>query len=83
MKLLDSVMKESQRMNPANLVRFTRYVQKPVTLSDGTHLPAGYLIEAPHALAVMDPELYRNPEVRLAWIYRGFHPYKYQKGKRS
>ncbi|KAF3068388.1 Ent-kaurene oxidase [Daldinia childiae] len=62
MKLLDSVMKESQRMNPANLVRFTRYVQKPVTLSDGTHLPAGYLIEAPHALAVMDPELYHNPE---------------------
>ncbi|OTB14586.1 hypothetical protein K445DRAFT_318993 [Daldinia sp. EC12] len=62
MKLLDSVMKESQRLNPANLVRFTRYVQKSVTLSDGTYLPAGYLIEAPHALAVMDPELYDNPE---------------------
>ena len=33
MKLLDSVMKESQRTNPGNLVRFVRYVDKPVTLT--------------------------------------------------
>lgn len=63
MKLLDSVMKESQRMNPGSMIRFQRYVAKPVTLSDGTHLPAGYMIETPHALAVQDPEVYRNPEV--------------------
>jgi cytochrome P450 len=63
MKLLDSVMKESQRTNPGNLVRFVRYVDKPVTLSDGTHLPAGSMIEAPHSNIVQDPQLYTNPEV--------------------
>ncbi|KAH6654487.1 ent-kaurene oxidase [Truncatella angustata] len=62
MKLLDSVMKESQRTNPGNLVRFVRYVDKPVTLSDGTHLPVGAMIEAPHANIVQDPQLYSNPE---------------------
>lgn len=65
MKLLDSVMKESQRVNPGSLVRFQRYVDKPVTLSDGTHLPAGYMIETPHALAVQDPTVYQNPEVSV------------------
>ncbi|KAI5918729.1 ent-kaurene oxidase [Camillea tinctor] len=62
MKLLDSVMKESQRVNPASLIRFQRWVAKPVTLSDGTHLPAGVMIEYPHALAVQDPFSYENPE---------------------
>ncbi|KAI1776976.1 cytochrome P450 [Hypoxylon cercidicola] len=62
MKLLDSVMKESQRVNPGSLIRFQRYVSKPVTLSDGTHLPAGYMIETAHALAVQDPSVYQNPE---------------------
>ncbi|KAK6079931.1 ent-kaurene oxidase [Seiridium cupressi] len=62
MKLLDSVMKESQRTNPGNLVRFVRYVDKPVTLSDGTQLPAGSMIEAAHANIVQDPQLYSNPE---------------------
>ncbi|KAF3018969.1 hypothetical protein E8E14_012215 [Neopestalotiopsis sp. 37M] len=62
MKLLDSVMKESQRMNPGNLVRFIRVVEKPVTLSDGTHLPAGTHIESAHASIVQDANLYSNPE---------------------
>ncbi|KAI1632917.1 ent-kaurene oxidase [Biscogniauxia mediterranea] len=62
MKLLDSVMKESQRVNPGSLVRFQRWVAKPVTLSDGTRLPAGVMIETPHALAVQDPLSYENPE---------------------
>ncbi|KAI1338803.1 ent-kaurene oxidase [Xylariaceae sp. FL0016] len=62
MKLLDSVMKESQRINPGSLIRFQRWVNKPVTLSDGTQLPANVMIETPHALAVNDPEIYQNPE---------------------
>lgn len=64
MKLLDSVMKESQRTNPGNLVRFVRYIDKPLTLSDGTHLPVGAMIEAPHSSFIQDPQLYTNPEVR-------------------
>lgn len=68
MKMLDSVMKESQRINPGSLNRFLRYVAKPVTLSDGTHLPAGYMVETAHALTVSDPDLYPNPEVRALHI---------------
>ncbi|KAI1845355.1 hypothetical protein JX266_008450 [Neoarthrinium moseri] len=62
MKLLDSTMKESQRINPGNLVRFVRYVNQPVTLSDGTHLSPGSMIEAPYGEIAADPELYTNPE---------------------
>ncbi|KAI1878121.1 hypothetical protein JX265_002489 [Neoarthrinium moseri] len=62
MKLLDSVMKESQRLNPGSLVRFVRYVEKPVTLSDGTHLPSGSMIESPYGSIVQDPTLYTNPQ---------------------
>lgn len=82
MKLLDSVMKESQRFNPGSIgssekgtishnlkladtsqVRFTRFVNKDITLTDGTHLPAGSWVEANHGAIVADPALYSNPEV--------------------
>ena len=43
--------------------RFQRFVQQPVTLQDGTLLPAGVIIEAPHIAVTQDPELYPNPEV--------------------
>ncbi|KAI1860426.1 hypothetical protein JX265_009825 [Neoarthrinium moseri] len=62
MRLLDSVMKESQRTNPVNLVRFIRIVEKPVTLSDGTYLPPGTHIESAHASILQDRNLYSNPE---------------------
>jgi hypothetical protein len=47
------------------IVRFVRYVDKPLTLSDGTHLPSGSMIEAPHSSIVSDPTLYSNPEVGI------------------
>lgn len=76
MKFLDSVMKESQRMNPGNLgefysilsllypyqlkasllVRFVRYVDKSVTLKDGTYLPAGSTIQSNHVAILRDPK---------------------------
>lgn len=62
MKLLDSTMKESQRVNPGSLVRFQRYAFKPITLSDGSHIPAGSFIQAPHAHIVKDPTYYPEPE---------------------
>ncbi|OWY45282.1 cytochrome P450 [Alternaria alternata] len=52
MKLLDSAMKESQRMNP---------VSDPlanITLSDGTIIPKGYKLAVEHRL--QDPTLYPN-----------------------
>lgn len=41
MKLLDSAMKESQRLHPLNMINMQRKVTKNVTLSDGTFLPKG------------------------------------------
>ncbi|RYP90191.1 hypothetical protein DL770_003727 [Monosporascus sp. CRB-9-2] len=47
MKLLDSVMRESQRFNPAAIVRFVRKVMKPLRFSDGTEIPVGSNIALP------------------------------------
>ncbi|TLD31567.1 hypothetical protein PspLS_03008 [Pyricularia sp. CBS 133598] len=58
MKLLDSTMKESHRMNPSGFGRFVRYVRKPITLSDGTHLPADTLIEVPWYPVTRDETVY-------------------------
>ncbi|KAK1522866.1 ent-kaurene oxidase [Colletotrichum paranaense] len=47
MKLLDSVLRESQRFNPASLISFMRTITKPVTLKDGTQLLPGTNIAVP------------------------------------
>ncbi|EZG00764.1 hypothetical protein H106_08792 [Trichophyton rubrum CBS 735.88] len=41
MKLLDSVIKESQRLKPAGLLSMKRYVKESITLSDGLVVPKG------------------------------------------
>lgn len=69
MKLVDSVMRESQRMNPPFLDSFRRYTLKPITLADGTRIPAGCLIGAANKAVLMDPELYPNPTT--------FDPYRF------
>ncbi|KAL8286075.1 hypothetical protein RB600_010181 [Gaeumannomyces tritici] len=62
MKLLDSVLKESQRANPTGFGRFSRRVLKPLVLSDGTEIPAGTTIEVAHGSMAMDPAIFPNPE---------------------
>ncbi|OAA63267.1 ent-kaurene oxidase [Niveomyces insectorum RCEF 264] len=69
MKLVDSVMRESQRLNPLFLDAFRWYTLKLVTLRDGTYIPAGCLIEAANKAVLMDPVLYPNPTV--------FDPYRF------
>nr|J7FIP8.1 RecName: Full=Cytochrome P450 monooxygenase idtP; AltName: Full=Indole-diterpene biosynthesis cluster protein P; Flags: Precursor [Claviceps paspali]AFO85418.1 P450 monooxygenase [Claviceps paspali] len=44
MKQLDSVMRESQRINPVGEFTFRRIVRKPITLSDGFQLHPGQQI---------------------------------------
>ena len=61
MKLLDSVMRESQRQNPSNIVRMQRCVLKPLRLSDGTKIPAGTSLAVPALPTLQDPELYPEP----------------------
>lgn len=48
---------------------FRRYVYKPITLKDGTHIPAGTHIETPSLPVLHDPDHYPDPEV--------FNPYRF------
>ncbi|KAJ5139157.1 uncharacterized protein N7515_004005 [Penicillium bovifimosum] len=41
LKLMDSVLKESQRMHPVSLTSITRLAHREVVLSDGTVIPKG------------------------------------------
>lgn len=61
LRLLDSVMKESQRFNPPRIVSMKRVTMAPHTLSDGTRVPRGATIGVP-VLGMMDPERYHDPE---------------------
>ncbi|KAH0422023.1 hypothetical protein CcaCcLH18_13060 [Colletotrichum camelliae] len=63
MKLLDSVMRESQRFNPASLISFLRTITKPVTLKDGTFLPTGTNIAVPMVGPLQDDSHYTDPNL--------------------
>ncbi|KAI3323903.1 cytochrome P450 [Xylariaceae sp. AK1471] len=60
LRLMDSFLKESQRVTPLFTVTMNRYVEQPVILSDGTTIPKG------HRMAVVgdfaNPEIYPEPE---------------------
>ncbi|KAF7594216.1 hypothetical protein BBP40_009920 [Aspergillus hancockii] len=75
MKLMDSVMKESQRTNPVSLMdivfiaALNRITSKEVVLSDGTYIPKGAnLVVSSHIL--QDETIYPN-----AHVYDGFRFY--------
>ncbi|KAK1563972.1 cytochrome P450 [Colletotrichum navitas] len=70
MKLLDSVMKESLRLNP-NLMITPRTLLKPVEFSDGTKLAAGLNVCVAGYAALQDGEFYENPST--------FDPYRFLK----
>ncbi|KAG6162550.1 hypothetical protein E4U11_002596 [Claviceps purpurea] len=59
MKLLDSCIKESQRMKPLAMISMGRRVETDVTLSDGIFLPKGSLT-AFSCQRRWDPTLYAN-----------------------
>ncbi|KAJ1328953.1 ent-kaurene oxidase [Microdochium nivale] len=70
MKLLDSVMRESQRFSPVSVGAFRRAVLHDITLSDGTVLPRGSRLVVPQQGVNMDPELYPEPEK--------YNPYRFR-----
>ncbi|GME48301.1 Cytochrome P450 [Neofusicoccum parvum] len=47
MKLLDSCMKESQRLHTVGALAMNRRIEEAMTLSDGTHLPKGACLGIP------------------------------------
>jgi len=61
MKMLDSVLKESQRMRPINETSLQRLAISNVKLSDGTVLPRGGLMAVASSRRY-DPKYYPNPE---------------------
>jgi cytochrome P450 len=60
--LMDSIMKESQRLNPVVLVTFERYLWSDVQASDGTVIPAHTTVGVPAYAISMDPSIYPDPE---------------------
>lgn len=61
MKLLDSVMRETMRLNPTNATRWMRRANRPVHLRDGTVIPAGAVFRVLAAPPLYDPALYPDP----------------------
>ncbi|KAF7182960.1 hypothetical protein CNMCM7691_002704 [Aspergillus felis] len=59
LKLMDSVMKETQRMNPVSIALLQRFALADITLSDGTYIPKGAMcIVSTHTLS--DESIYPN-----------------------
>ncbi|KAF2764143.1 putative cytochrome P450 [Teratosphaeria nubilosa] len=58
---LDSIMKESQRLNPLLLITFERVIHEDYKLSDGFVIPAHTTIGIPTIALNMDPHLYPDP----------------------
>ncbi|RPA95180.1 cytochrome P450 [Choiromyces venosus 120613-1] len=70
MRKTDSFLKESMKAR-LGLLTFNRKVMKSLTLSDGTYLPKGTLIAAPHSIFSTDPDYIEDPEA-----FDGFRWYK-------
>ncbi|RAH47815.1 cytochrome P450 monooxygenase ftmG [Aspergillus brunneoviolaceus CBS 621.78] len=60
--LMESVMKESQRLEPATLISMFRVAKETVTLQDGTPIPKGTHLAFANDLR-LDATLYPEPEV--------------------
>ncbi|KAI1322691.1 cytochrome P450 [Xylariaceae sp. FL0255] len=60
LKIMDSFLKESQRYTPLSSNSMNRYVERELTLSDGTKIPAGSRIVV--AGNYRDPEIFEEPD---------------------
>ena len=58
LRLLDSFMKESQRLSPIALTFFTRKTSVPITLSDGFHIPKRTHLTCNEQIPPTDPEVW-------------------------
>ncbi|KAJ5300310.1 uncharacterized protein N7443_005312 [Penicillium atrosanguineum] len=72
--LMESVMKESQRLEPATLISMFRVAKEKVTLEDGTIIPKGTSLAFANELR-LDPSMYPDPEK--------FDGYRFQNMRKS
>ncbi|KAF2994023.1 hypothetical protein E8E14_001934 [Neopestalotiopsis sp. 37M] len=79
MKLLDSVLKESQRMKPTEVVSMTRLALEEVELSDGTVIPANSGL-AVSAHRMWDEQVHAHPE---QWDPYRFYRMREEPGKQN
>ncbi|KAF2088200.1 cytochrome P450 [Saccharata proteae CBS 121410] len=75
LSLLDSFVKESQRINPLGYTTFRRRVMRDLALSDGTVLPTGTLLEI--NVHSRDRDLVQDPDVFDGFRY---HRLRQQEG---
>ncbi|KAH7309460.1 cytochrome P450 [Stachybotrys elegans] len=68
LKKLDSFMREVHRLR-GSITSFIRKVMKPISLSDGTHLPAGTKVLAPLAGISMDERFFDNAAQFDPWRF--------------
>ncbi|RWA10750.1 hypothetical protein EKO27_g4375 [Xylaria grammica] len=61
LKLMDSVLKETQRLKPIKMTTMHRIALADVTLSDGTVIPKGTKC-AVRSTKRLDPDIYEDPE---------------------
>ncbi|GME41752.1 cytochrome p450 [Neofusicoccum parvum] len=62
MKLMDSVLKESQRRNPVHFTIMTRIAEDDVTLSDGVLIRKGDMVTVTTTETMMDQAVFPEPE---------------------
>ncbi|KIX05628.1 uncharacterized protein Z518_03600 [Rhinocladiella mackenziei CBS 650.93] len=68
LKLLDSFLKETQRMNPLNIVSMQRLATKDVRLADGTLIPKGMLMEI-YSERMWNSGVHADPETFDPWRF--------------
>ncbi|BCS23009.1 cytochrome P450 [Aspergillus puulaauensis] len=68
LRLMDSVMKESQRLKPSQIISMQRLAEKTIKLSDGTTIPKNTLLYV-SSERMWDESIYPNPDQ--------FDPYRF------
>ncbi|KAI9735351.1 MAG: hypothetical protein M1818_006546 [Claussenomyces sp. TS43310] len=79
LKLMDSFMKESQRLSPVTLIPINRIAHEDVTLSDGTKIPKGAILGVP-ITAMTDGKYQEDP---LTFNGHRFYDKRQQDGNES
>ncbi|OCK85009.1 cytochrome P450 [Lepidopterella palustris CBS 459.81] len=79
LRMMDSYMKESNRMTPASFMTVNRVADQTISLSDGTVIPKGASLTIPNT-RLYDSEFYENPDV---FNGRRFYDMRMQPGNES